>query len=127
MPMSAEPKKVTVKNHLKGKGFRARYTAGDRTPSVVKQWNRYVKDRRHGLIQVKEPAPKPVFDASKLKWPLKDYTPSYLYRVGCREPWVMEAVAEQARKEQRARRARHQALLEANGIPTVRTWKRGAK
>jgi hypothetical protein len=122
--MSAQSKKA--KNHLRNKGFRARYCAGDRTPSVVKQWNKYVRDRRAGLIKTKQPAQKPDFDASKLRKPIEDYTPNYLYRIGCREPWVMKAVAEKARQEQTARRAKHEALLRANGVPTVKTWKNAA-
>lgn len=130
MPMPAEPKKVTVKNPLKGRGFKARYCAGDRTDWVVKAWNRYVRARKKGQLNLtpKKGSGKQVqFDPSKLTKPINEYTPRYLYSLGCRDAWVMKAVAEEAKLFQRKNRLRHQAAMSAAGVPTVKTWKEGRK
>lgn len=128
--MSVEPKKVSVKNPLKGRGFKSRYCSGDRTPWVVRAWNRFVRDRRKGLIEVKPrkgSGKQVTFDPSKLTKPMSEYSPRYLYQLGCRDEAVMKAVAAEAKVFQRKNRARHQEALEQSGVPTVRTWKGGGK
>jgi len=120
--MSAETKKVKVKNPLRGRSFKARYCAGDRTPSVVRAWNKYVRDRRKGLIEVipKKGSGKPVsFDESTLLRPIHKYKPRTLYAMGCRYDWVMKAVAHEAKLFQRKNRARHQEAMKAAGVKVV--------
>jgi predicted alpha/beta hydrolase len=105
---------------LDQKSFRTLYCQGDRSPEVVRQWNEYCRVKNRANRQARS---KNGFDESKLKRPKETYSANWLYKLGCREEWVMKAVAEKARKYQKRRQRQVIKELKALGLPSVKTWK----
>ena len=114
--------RVPFPETVKGRSLKWRYMMGDRSAHVVAAWNAYVRDKKAGRIEPR-PSKAKVFDPSKLKKPITDYSAQYLHSLGCREPWVLAAVARKQAAYAARRRLEVQAELEQVGKKTVRTWK----
>jgi hypothetical protein len=105
---------------LDQKSFRTLYCQGCRDPETVRRWNEYCRVKNRANRQART---QNGFDESKLKRPKETYSAGWLYKLGCREEWVMKAVATNARKYQKKRQRQVIKELKALGLPSVKTWK----
>lgn len=121
-----QPKKVRTKNPLAGKTFKTRYCQGDRTPSVVKKWNKHIRELKAKRKEARKANPELYTweeNKKRLKRPIETYSANHLYKLGCRERWLMDQVAVEARDQQRRAREKAAAALKDAGLPSVKTWK----